>query len=252
MEGIEGKVAIVTGGGSGIGRATAVRFAEAGAKVLVADIVEDGGEETVRMIEEMGGEAAFQKTDVSKASDVEAMVDAAVETFDQLDFAFNNAGIEGTTAPSDELSEEDWQRVLDINLTGVWLGMKYEIPKMLEIGGGAVVNTSSVAGLLGFPELAPYVASKHGVVGVTKTAALEYSVQGVRVNAVCPGVIDTPMVARTFENNPEMREQLETSEPIGRLGEPEEVANAVVWLCSDEASFVTGVPLPVDGGYAIQ
>jgi len=249
MNGIEGSVAIVTGGGSGIGRATAERFASEGAKVVVADVVEEGGNETVQRIEDAGGEATFVKTDVTKADDVEAMVEAAVDAYGRLDFAFNNAGIEGTTAPLPEQTEDDWQRVVDIDLKGVWLGMKYEIPRMLEDGGGAIVNTSSVAGLVGFANSSPYVASKHGVAGLTKTAALEYSAQGVRVNAVCPGVIETPMVVRVFEEDPDARAQYTAAEPIGRLGRPEEVAAAVVWLCSEDASFVTGVAVPVDGGY---
>lgn len=252
MQGIEGTVAIVTGGGSGIGRATAIRFAEEGASVVVGDIVEEGGEETVQLIEDADGSALFVKTDVSRSEDIQALVNTTIDAYGKLDFAFNNAGIEGTTALSSDQTEEDWQRVIDINLKGVWYGMKFEIPRMLENGGGAIVNTSSVAGLVGFNELSPYVASKHGVAGLTKTAALEYSAQGVRVNAVSPGVIDTPMVARTFEDDPDMLEQLIASEPIGRLGEPEEIASAVVWLCSDDASFVTGVPLPVDGGYVAQ
>lgn len=252
MNGIDGTVAIVTGGSSGIGRATAERFAEEGASVVVGDVMEAEGEETVRRIRDAGGEATFVKTDVSSDEDVKNLVDTAVETYGQLDFAVNNAGIEGASAPLAEQDEDEWHRVLDINLKGVWLGMKYEIPKLLDNGGGAIVNTSSVAGLVGFNDLSPYVASKHGVVGLTKTAALEYSSQGVRVNSVAPGVINTPMVARTFEDQPEVLEQLEAAEPIGRLGEPEEIANGIVWLCSDDASFVTGFPLAIDGGYIAQ
>lgn len=249
---MSGKVAIVTGGGSGIGRATALRFAEEGAAVAVADVDVEGGEETVRLVEEAAGEVIFVETDVSKAADAARLVTETVETFGRLDYAFNNAGIEGPMAATADLSEAEWRQVLDVNLTGVWLGMRHQIPAMLNNDGGAIVNTSSVAGLVGFRDLAPYVASKHAVLGLTKTAALEYSAQGIRVNAVSPGVIDTPMVARAFEDDPAAREQYEAAEPIGRLGTPEEVANAVVWLCSDDASFVTGFPMAVDGGYVAQ
>lgn len=252
MHGITNTVALVTGAASGIGRATAQRFAEEGAQVVVADVMDDGGTETVELIENEGGEAVFVHTDVTNANDIEQMVDTALDTYDQLDYAVNNAGIEGTSAPTPELTEADWHRVIDINLKGVWLGMKHEIPAILDTDGGAIVNTSSVAGFNGFAELAPYVASKHGVIGLTKTAALEYSAQGVRVNAVAPGVIDTPMVSRTFEDDPEGLEQVLAAEPIGRIGKPEEIASAIVYLCSDDASFVTGFPMAVDGGYIAQ
>lgn len=252
MQGITNTVALVTGAASGIGRATAERFADEGAQVVVADVVDDGGTETVELIENDGGDAVFVHTDVTNADDIQAMVDTALDTYGQLDFAVNNAGIEGTSAPTTELTEDDWHRVIDINLKGVWLGMKHEIPAILDTDGGAIVNTSSVAGYNGFPDLAPYVASKHGVIGLTKTAALEYSAQGVRVNAVAPGVINTPMVSRTFEDDPEGLEQVLGAEPIGRLGEPEEIASAIVYLCSDDASFVTGFPMAVDGGYIAQ
>jgi NAD(P)-dependent dehydrogenase (short-subunit alcohol dehydrogenase family) len=249
---VEGKVALVTGGGSGIGRATALVFAREGAKVVVADIMVDGGEETVRLVKAAGGEAVFIKTDVSKPTDVAAMVQKAVATYGRLDCAHNNAGIEGATGKTADYREEDWDRVISINLTGVWLCMKYEIPQMLKQGGGAIVNTASDAGLLGVPQMPAYVASKHGVAGLTKTAALEYAKAGIRVNAVCPGVIKTPMVERITGQRPGRVERMTAVEPVGRMGKPEEIAEAVVWLCSDASSFVTGLPMPVDGGIAAQ
>ncbi len=252
MNGISDGVAIVTGGGSGIGRATATRFASEGARVVVTDVDVDGGEETVSQIEADGGEATFLEADVTDEDDVKATVETAVDTYGGLDFAFNNAGIEGANESSSQQSRSNWDQVIDINLTGVFLGIREQLPAMLEDGGGAIVNTASVAGLLGFPNLSPYVASKHGVLGLTKTAAVEFSADGIRVNAVCPGVIETPMVARTREEDPEMMEQTAAATPIGRLGDPEEIASAVVWLCSDDASFVTGESLVVDGGYSVQ
>ncbi len=249
---VDGKVALVTGGGSGIGQATALVFAREGAKVVVADVVVEGGEETVRMIKAAGGESLFVKADVSKSPDVEAMVRQAVGTYGRLDCAFNNAGIGGKFALTADDTEDNWDRVIAINLTGVWLCMKYEIPQMLKQGGGAIVNTASIAGLVGGVRAAPYVASKHGVNGLTKTAALEYAKQGIRVNAVCPGVIHTPLVEKTFGNSARVQEKLTLMEPIGRLGKPQEIAEAVVWLCSDAASFVTGLPMAVDGGLTAQ
>lgn len=249
---VAGKVALVTGGGSGIGRATALVFAREGAKVVVADVLVAGGEETVRLIKDAGGDAIFVKADVGQAADVEAMVRKAVETYGRLDCAHNNAGIEGATAKTSDYAWEEWERVIRINLTGVWLCMKYEIPQMLAQGGGAIVNTASDAGLLGVPQMPAYVASKHGVVGLTKTAALEYAKAGIRVNAVCPGVIKTPMVDRITAQRPGRAERMAAAEPVGRMGRPEEVAEAVVWLCSDAASFVTGFPMSVDGGIAAQ
>lgn len=247
-----GKVALVTGAGSGIGRASAQKFAQEGAKVIVADIVAEGGNETVRLIREAGGEATFVKTDVSQAREVEALVSSTVEIYGRLDCAHNNAGIEGNAAPLAECSEADFDRVISINLKGIWLCLKYEVIQMLKQGGGgAIVNTSSVAGLVGFSGITPYTASKHGVAGLTKAVALEYATSGIRVNAVCPGVIDTPMIER-FASDPQVRAQLLAQEPVNRLGTPKEVANAVAWLCSDEASFMTGVPMPVDGGFVAQ
>jgi len=245
---MKGKVALVTGAGSGIGRAIAQAFANKGAKVMVADIVEQGGMETVKLIQDAGGEAAFVKVDVSKEEQVKAMVDKTVETLGGLNYAANNAGIDGPPAPIHGLSLEDWQKVIDVNLTGVFLGIKYEAMYMLEHGGGAIVNTSSFAGLRGVDYMGAYVASKHGVTGLTRTAALEYSKLGIRVNSVHPGGIRTPMIEQFIKMRPEMGEQMNTNHPIGRIGEPREIADSVVWLCSDEASFVTGLAMAVDGG----
>jgi NAD(P)-dependent dehydrogenase (short-subunit alcohol dehydrogenase family) len=253
---LDGKVALVTGGGSGIGRATALAFAREGARVVLADIMVEAGEATVRMIQETSGEALFCKADVSKAAEVQALVHTAVDTYGRLDCAHNNAGVEGLRgvipAPTADLTEDMWDYILNINLKGVWLCMKYEIPQMLKQGGGAIVNTASVAGLVGFQAIPAYVASKHGVNGLTKTAALEYAKSGIRVNAVCPGVIHTPMVERFFKANPQASETMSALEPVGRLGKPEEIAAAVVWLCSDAASFVTGLPMAVDGALTAQ
>lgn len=249
---LDGKVALVTGSGSGIGRATALACARQGARVVVADLAVAGGEETVSIIKNNGGEATFVPVDVTKAPEIEAMVTHAVATYGRLDCAHNNAGVGSLTrAPLADYPEEDWHRILAVNLTGVWLCMKYELPQMLRQGGGAIVNTASIAGLVGLPTTSAYVASKHGVIGITRTAALEYARQGIRVNCVCPGYIRTPMTARHM-NDPERLAQLEAREPIGRVGTPEEVAEAVVWLCSDAASFVTGHTMTVDGGYMAQ
>ncbi len=249
---LDNKIALVTGAGSGIGRATALIFAREGAKVVASDIVDTGGQETVQQIEAAGGEATFVKADVSKAADVEALVTQTVETYGRLDCAFNNAGIEGGVKPTIDCTEEEFDRTIAVNLTGVWLCMKSEITQMLSQGGGAIVNTASVAGLVGFPGLPDYVASKHGVVGLTKTAALEYAKSGIRVNAVCPGVIQTPMVERGAQLSPGFDELALSMEPVGRFGQPTEVGEAVVWLCSDAASFVTGIPMQVDGGLVAQ
>lgn len=251
---LQDKVALVTGAASGIGRATALTFAREGAKLIIADMNEDGGEQTAHIITENGGEATFVQVDVTSASQIEAMISKTVETYGRLDCSFNNAGTEGTTMVSTvDYKEEDWNRVLSINLTGVWLCMKYEITQMLKQGGGAIVNTASVAGLVGSRGAgSAYAASKHGVVGLTKTAALEYAKQGIRVNCVCPGVIRTPMMERMLTRTPELEQQYMAAEPIGRLGMPEEVAESVVWLCSDAASFVTGHTMTVDGGMVAQ
>jgi NAD(P)-dependent dehydrogenase (short-subunit alcohol dehydrogenase family) len=252
MKGIEGKIVLVTGGSSGIGRATALAFARAGSCVAVADVMEEGGEQTVQMVREAGGDAQFFRADVSSAADVEALVRGVVDRFGRLDFAHNNAGVEGRVGPLEELTEQEFERVININLKGVWLCIKYEVPEMLKTGGGAIVNTASVAGLLGFANSSAYVASKHAVVGLTKTAALEYARRGIRVNAVCPGVILTPMVQRVIDANPAMESALAGMEPVGRLGTPEEIADAVVYLCSENASFVTGFAMAVDGGLIAQ
>jgi NAD(P)-dependent dehydrogenase (short-subunit alcohol dehydrogenase family) len=246
----KGKTAIVTGGSFGIGRATAVAFARRGTNVVVADWVED--DETVKRVEAEGAKALFVKCDVSKEADVRELVEKAKSTFGSVDFAFNNAGVEGASAITHECTAENWDRTIGINLRGIWLCMKYEIPVMLEQGKGAIVNVASIAGLVGFPGLPAYVASKHAVVGLTKTAALEYAKQGIRVNTVCPGVIKTPMIDRFTGKKKEAEKQFENMEPVGRMGEPAEVAEAAVWLCSDGASFVTGDAMAVDGGWIAQ
>lgn len=244
------QVALVTGAGSGIGRAAALAFADEGARVIVSDVHTSNGEDTVRVIRESGKEADFVAADVAKASDVESLVYQAVKRHGRLDFAFNNAGIEGVMASTVDCSEENWDQTIAINLKGVWLCMKHELRHMLERGSGAIVNCSSVAGLVGFPQLPAYVASKHGIVGLTRTAALECAQQGVRINAVCPGVIHTPMVDRLEQTHPGL--ELAAGEPIGRMGTPEEIAGAVIWLCSERASFVTGQAWAIDGGWVAQ
>ena len=249
---LKDKVALVTGGSSGIGRATALACAREGAKVAVADIMVAGGEETAQLVKDAGGEAIFITADMTKADQLEAMVKTVVDTYGRLDCAHNNAGIEGALGKTANYDEAEWDKVIAIDLTGVWLCMKYEIPEMLKNGGGAIVNTASAAGLLGVPNMPAYAASKHGVVGLTKTAALEYAKAGIRVNAVCPGIIQTPMVSRLTGERPGMFEKIATAEPIGRVGKPEEIAESVVWLCSDAASFVTGHAMAVDGGIVAQ
>jgi NAD(P)-dependent dehydrogenase (short-subunit alcohol dehydrogenase family) len=244
------QVALVTGAGSGIGRATALAFAEEGARVVVCDVQAGNGEDTVRMIRDLGNAAEFVAADVSRPGEVENLVYQTVKRFGRLDFAFNNAGIEGVMATTANCTEENWDRTLAINLKGVWLCMKYELRHMLERGAGAIVNCSSVAGLVGYQQLPAYAASKHGIVGLTRTAALEYAQQGIRINAVCPGVIRTAMIDRLSQNYPEV--QLAAGEPIGRMGTPEEIAAPVIWLCSDRASFVTGQAFAVDGGWVAQ
>jgi NAD(P)-dependent dehydrogenase (short-subunit alcohol dehydrogenase family) len=250
---LSGKVGLVTGGSSGIGRATAIAFARAGARIVVADVAMGGGEEVVRVIKEGNGDAIFVQCDVSEAAEVEAMVAKAVRTYGRLDCAFNNAGIEGEIAPLDDCTEENWDRVIKVNLKGVWLCMKYEIRHMLKQGGGSIVNMSSVSGLVGDPDHPAYGASKHGVSGLTKAAALGYASRGIRVNAVCPAAIRTPMIERTLQAQPDLSWQsLADGHPLGRIGEPEEVAEAVLWLCSDAASFTTGHLLVLDGGMIAQ
>ena len=246
----KGKVAVVTGGASGIGRATSLAFAKQGAKVAVVDWKEN--DEMVDLIKDLGSEAIFIKCDVSKAEEVKAMVAKVIAAFGRLDYAFNNAGIEGTQANTFDCTEQNWDKTIGVNLKGIWLCMKYEIPELLKQGKGAIVNCASVAGLIGFAGLPAYVASKHGVVGLTKTTALEYAKLGIRVNAVCPGVIQTPMIDRLTGKTKEAIEQFTGLEPMGRFGLPEEIANAVVWMCSDEASFVTGHAMTADGGFVAQ
>jgi len=248
----DGKVALVTGAGSGIGRASALAFAREGAKVIVADIVVSGGEETVQMIKKAGGKATFVKTDVSKATEVEALINNAIETYGRLDYAHNNAGIEGELAPTADCTEENWDRIISVNLKGAWLCLKYEIPQMVKQGGGAIVNTASIAGLVGYQSLPAYTASKFGVNGLTKVAALEYAKANIRINSVCPGVINTAMVDRLLASHPELEPALLAGTPVGRMGKPEEIAEAAVWLCSDAASFLTGHNMAVDGGYTAQ
>jgi NAD(P)-dependent dehydrogenase (short-subunit alcohol dehydrogenase family) len=247
-----GKVAIVTGGGSGIGQATALAFAGAGASVVVADVDPGAVDETARAIKDSGGEGTGVVTDVTRAADVERMVAAAVDTYGGLDVAFNNAGIEAKPLPVAEITEEEWDRVQSVNTKGVWLSMKYEIPAMLARGGGAIVNASSILGLFGSSNGSLYSSTKHAVAGLTRSAALDYATAGIRVNATSPGMIETPMMERTAVNMAVPPEAFRAMHPLGRTGQAPEIADAVLWLCSDAASFVTGVVLPVDGGYSAQ
>jgi NAD(P)-dependent dehydrogenase (short-subunit alcohol dehydrogenase family) len=250
MGGFDGKVALVTGGGSGIGRASALAFARLGARVAVCDINSGGGQDTVRQIESAVGEARFFKADVSDEQQVEALIGGCVEAFGRLDYAHNNAGIAEESAPLHAADRASFDRVLAVNVVGVWLCLKYEARLMLRQGSGAIVNTASLAGLIGFPNHVAYATSKHAVIGITRTAALEYAQAGIRVNAVCPAFVDTPMVAALVAaGGPSTSlERLAHMQPMGRIGTVEEVAEAVVWLCSDAAAFITGVALPIDGG----
>jgi NAD(P)-dependent dehydrogenase (short-subunit alcohol dehydrogenase family) len=249
---LEGKAALVTGGGSGLGRASAIALARAGATVTVADVNEDGGKETAALVfEEAGGDADFVRADVTQPDDVAALVDKTVERWGQLDCALNNAGTTGASAPTADYTLDDWNSALALNLTGVFLCLKYEIPAMLE-RGGAIVNMASGAGLVGFAGLPAYVASKHGVVGLTRAAALEYASQGIRINAICPGSTRTPMLEGFMGGDEQVERMMTRAVPLGRLGKPSEIAEAVVWLCSDAASFVVGHALAVDGGSVIQ
>jgi NAD(P)-dependent dehydrogenase (short-subunit alcohol dehydrogenase family) len=249
MTSMEGKVALVTGASAGIGRASALAFAREGASVALADLDVERGEDAATEVESIGVEAIFVRADVSDATDVVALVGETIGRLGRLDFAFNNAGIEGSQAPTADCTIENWNRTLAINLTSVFLCMREEIQRMLDNDGGAIVNNSSVAGLVGFPGIPAYTASKHGILGLTKTAALEYAAQGIRVNAVCPGVIDTEMITRFTHGDTQAMSQLLQTEPVGRLGAPTEIADAVVWLCSERASFITGHALAVDGGF---
>jgi NAD(P)-dependent dehydrogenase (short-subunit alcohol dehydrogenase family) len=250
-ENYTGRVAFVTGAGSGIGRAAALAFARVGTSVVVADISERGNQETTRMIEELGTRALAVRCDVTRGEDVQAALDKAIEVFGHLDFAFNNAGSEQAVTAIAELTEPEWDRIIDINLRGVFLCMKCEIPLMLQHGGGVIVNTSSGAGVKGFKGQAAYAAAKHGVIGLTKSAALDYASQNIRINAVCPGIVETSMMQRFTGGTTEGRERVIAQEPIGRMGKPEEIASAVVWLCSDAAAFMIGHALVIDGGQTV-
>lgn len=252
-ESFAGKVAFVTGAANGIGRATALAFAREGTRVVVADVSEQGNQETAHMIEEQGDRALAVRCDVTQVEDVKAALEKTIEAFGRLDFAFNNAGVEQKKlAPTAELDEAEWDRILNIDLRSVFLCMKYEIPLILKQGGGAIVNTSSGAGVIGIKGNPAYTAAKHGVIGLTRSAALDYAAQNIRVNAVCPGYIDTTMMDRFTGSTAEGRAKVIAEEPVGRMGTPEEIAAAVVWLCSDAAAFVVGHAMVIDGGQTVQ
>jgi NAD(P)-dependent dehydrogenase (short-subunit alcohol dehydrogenase family) len=248
----DGKVALVTGAGGGIGQATALAFSREGANVVVCDISEQGGKETVRSIKEQGGQAVFVQTDVRKFDDAKMMVAAAESSFGRLDLAHNNAGIDGEFVSIVQCSEENWDNVIATNLKSVWAAMKFEIPLMLKSGGGVIVNTGSTASLFGYRVMGHYVASKHGVAGLTKTAALECSKRNIRINCLCPGVIRTRMIDDYVKGVPEVEAAMIGMEPVERMGTPEEIANTVLWICSNEASFMTGAIVPIDGGISAQ
>lgn len=253
---VTGKIALVTGSGAGIGRATAKTFAAKGAKVVVSDVNREGGAETVKMIERAGGTALFVAADVSKKVDVSDLMAKTVAAYGRLDCAVNNAGIEGRIAPFVDQSEENFDAIIGVNLKGTYLCMQAEIAAMLRTGGGTIVNLSSVAGLIGFPGLSPYVASKHGVIGLTKNAALEYAKSGIRVNAICPGGVDTRMLDSLAEQSTagaqSASEMMSPLHPMGRIGTPQEIADLIVWLSSPRAGFITGTAIPIDGGYVAQ
>jgi NAD(P)-dependent dehydrogenase (short-subunit alcohol dehydrogenase family) len=247
----EGKVAFITGAGSGIGRATALAFAQAGAKVVAADRDEPANTDTAARIEQLGGTALAVPCDVTSTEQIQSALDRTISTFGRLDIAFNNAGIELRPTPLVEIAEDDWERVFDVNLSGIFRCMKHQIPLMLETGGGAIVNTSSGAGVKGFRGGRAYGASKHGVIGLTRCAALDYADSGIRINAICPGIIDTEMMDRFTGGTEAGRRGVIAQEPIGRMGTPEEIAAAVLWLCSDESAFAIGHALVIDGGQTI-
>lgn len=249
---LDGKIALITGGSSGIGRATAVLFAQHGAKLAIADLNPDGGQATVQMIRDAGGTAVFIQTDVSQAAQVENMVNGVVREYGRLDIAFNNAGIDGIPVRTADSREDEYDRIMAVNAKGVWLCLKYEIQQMLLQGGGTIINTASVAGLIGAHSMSAYAASKHAVVGLTKTAAVEYASKGIRVNAVCPAIIRTAMVERAFAHLPQLEQGAIQNNPSHRIGDPREVAEAVLWLASDASSFTTGATLTVDGGLTAQ
>jgi NAD(P)-dependent dehydrogenase (short-subunit alcohol dehydrogenase family) len=252
MNEFQNKVAIVTGATSGIGRAAAIAYAKEGARVVVAGRRAAEGEETVRLLKAQGGEGFFLATDVSKGAQVKELVDRTMQKLGRLDFAFNNAGVEQGPTPFLEQDEETYDRVMDINVKGVWLSMKYEIPAMLKTGGGSIVNTSSSLGVVGMPGIEIYAASKHAVIGLTKSAAVEFGKQGIRINAVLPAAIETDMLQRFVGDNAETRAYMNAKHPIGRIGKPEEIADAVIWLSSSKSSFVTGHSLLVDGGFTAE
>ncbi|MDB4960882.1 MAG: dehydrogenase, short-chain alcohol dehydrogenase like protein [Myxococcales bacterium] len=248
-----GKVAFVSGAASGIGRAAAIAFAREGASVVLADISEPGTAETAQMIAQRGGRTVAVRCDVSSAEEVKTALDKTIEAFGRLDVAFNNAGVEPKKlAPTAEWEADEWDHILNIDLRGVFLCMKYEIPLILKQGGGAIVNTSSGAGVIGIKGSPAYTAAKHGLIGLTRAAALDYAAQNIRINVVCPGYIDTPMMARYTGGPPEGRARVISEEPVGRMGTPDEIADAVVWLCSDASRFVIGHAMVIDGGQTIQ
>lgn len=249
MKRFEGRVALVTGGAAGIGRTTALAFAGEGASIVIADINVEGGEETVKMIRDAGGEAIFVKTDVRIGNEVKNMAEKAVEAFGRLDIAFNNAGINEDAVTISRCAEDSWERMIDTNLTGVFLSMKYELPKMRKSGGGSIVNMASVMGLVGDGSHPGYSGSKHGVVGLTRTAAIVYAQAGIRINAVCPGPTLTSLIHKLIDGQPEVEKMLLSHVPMNRMAQPEEIAKAVLFLCSDDASYITGHALAVDGGW---